>query len=92
MGLKAKFSTGRWARRTCRTAALWIEFTRTVSGTDEEADGDPVAVVRGTEVGSGIRPEEASDCTAEAVCGRDAGGKIGPEERDDCGAPGAETM
>ncbi|MDD7609138.1 MAG: hypothetical protein PUJ50_06145 [Bacteroidales bacterium] len=72
--------------------ALWIEFTRTVSGTDEEADGDPVTVVRGTEVGSGIRPEEASDCTAEAVCGRDAGGKIGPEERDDCGAPGAETM
>lgn len=92
MGLKAKFSTGRWARRTCRTAALWLEFTRTVSGTVEEADGDPVAAVRGTEVGGGIGLEKAADCTAEAVCGREAGGGIGPEERDDCGASGAETM
>ena len=86
MGLKAKFSTGRWARRTCRTAALWLEYTRTVSGTVEEAAGDA------EEAGGGIGPEEAADCTAEAVCGRDAGGGIGPEERDDCGAPGAETM
>lgn len=92
MGLNAKFSTGRWARRTCRTAALWREFTRTVSGTVEDAAGDPVAAVRGTEIGGGIGPEEAADCTAGAVCGRDAGGRIGPEERDDGGAPGAETM
>lgn len=92
MGLNAKFSTGRWARRTCRTAALWLEFTRTVSGTVEEAAGDPVAAVRGTEVGGGIGLEEAADGAAEAFCGRDDCGGIGPEERDDCGALGAETM
>lgn len=63
-----------------------------VSGTDEEADGDPVAAVRGTEVGGEIGPEEAADCTAGAVCGREAGDGIGPEERDGCGALGAETM
>lgn len=92
MGLKAKFSTGRWARRTCRTATLWLEFTCTVSGTVEDADGDPVAAVRGTEVGGVIGPEEAADGADEAFCGREAGGGIGPEKRDDCGAPGAETM
>lgn len=84
MGLNAKFSTGRWARRTCRTAALWLEFTRTVSGTVEDAAGD-------AEEAAGDQ-EEVADCTAEAVCGREVGGRIGPEERDDCGAPGAETM
>lgn len=105
MGLKAKFSTGRWARRTCRTAALWLEFTRTVSGTvedaagdrdgaddTEEVAGDPEKAVRGTEVGGGIGPEKAADGADEAFCGREAGGGIGPEERDDCGASGAETM
>ena len=83
MGLKAKFSTGRWARRTCRTAALWLEFTRTVSGTVEDAAGD--------RDGADDTEEVAGD-PEKAFCGRDAGGRIGPEERDDCGAPGAETM
>ena len=83
MGLKAKFSTGRWARRTCRTAALWLEFTRTVSGTVEDAAGD--------RDGADDTEEVAGD-PEKAVCGRDAGGGIGPEERDDCRAPGAETM
>lgn len=84
MGLKAKFSTGRWARRTCRTAALWLEFTRTVSGTVEDAAGD--------RDGADDTEEVAGD-PEKAVCGsRDAGGGIGPEERDDCGASGAETM
>lgn len=90
MGLNAKFSTGRWARRTCRTAALWLEFTRTVSGTVEEADGDRNGA-DDTEEAAGD-PEEAADGADEAFCGREAGGRIGPEERDDCGAPGAETM
>jgi len=90
LGLKAKFSTGRWARRTCRTAALWLEFTRTVSGTVEEAAGDRDGADDTEEVAGD--PEKAADCTAEAVCGREAGGGIGPEERDDCGASGAETM
>ena len=89
MGLKAKFSTGRWARRTCRTAALWLEFTRTVSGTVEDAAGDPDKAVLGTDAGGRIGPGKAAD---EAFCGREAGGGIDPEERDDCGAPGAETM
>lgn len=84
MGLKAKFSTGRWARRTCRTAALWLEFTRTVSGTVEDAAGD--------RDGADDTEEVAGD-PEKAVCGsREAGGGIGPEKRDDCGAPGAETM
>lgn len=88
--MNAKFSTGRWARRTCRTAALWLEFTRTVSGTVEEADGDRNGA-DDTEEAAGD-PEEAADGADEAFCGREAGGGIGPEERDDCGAPGAETM
>lgn len=97
MGLKAKFSTGRWARRTCRTVALWLEFTRTVSGTVEDAAGDRDGADDTEEVAGD--PEkavcgraEAAGGTEEAVCGRDAGGRIGPEERDDCRAPGAETM
>lgn len=83
MGLNAKFSTGRWARRTCRTAALWLEFTRTVSGTVEDAAGD--------RDGADDTEELAGD-PEKAVCGRDDCGGIGPEERDDCGASGAETM
>lgn len=83
MGLNAKFSTGRWARRTCRTAALWLEFTRTVSGTVEEAAGD--------RDGADDTEEVAGD-PEKAVRGTEVGGGIGPEERDDCGASGAETM
>ena len=90
MGLKAKFSTGRWARRTCRTAALWLEFTRTVSVAVETALCAE-EVLCGREEAGGVTAEAVGD-PEEAVCGRKAGGGIGPEERDDCVAPGAETM
>ena len=98
MGLKAKFSTGRWARRTCRTVALWLEFTRTVSVAAETALCAE-EVLCGREEAGGVTAEAAGVAKAggrigpeEAVCGRDAGGRIGPEERDDCGASGVETM
>lgn len=67
MGLKAKFSTGRWARRTCRTAALWLEFTRTVSDDTEEAAGDPEEAVCGRDAGGRIGPEERDDCGASGA-------------------------
>lgn len=97
MGLKAKFSTGRWARRTCRTAALWLEFTRTVSVAVEEAAGDRDKADDTEEAASDRDeaddgPEDAAGDLEEAVCGAKVGGGIGPEERDDCGAPGVETM